>query len=556
LTLAASILLLYPALVFGALPKENFKQVLVLPTESQNRSLASSNFDITLAHTNIFTASTITISSNQYYVSPSGSSSGDGSINNPWDLQTALFGASGTVSAGDIIWLRGGIYQGSFISNLSGQANNRITVRQYPGEQAVIDGNSISNGAILTISDQGQYTNYWGFTVMNSQTKRSTTQSGSSPSDLNRGSIVVDAPGTKLINLIVHDLGTAIGFWEPSQESEIYGSIIYNNGWQGPDRGHGHGIYGQNQTGVKRIVDNIIFNQFSHGIHNFGSSSANLKGFHIEGNTLINNGSVNSAGWAPDILMGGLTAASGITISNNYTYRSDTLDGSLQFGYPNQASQDITIQNNYFSGGGVILSIEEWAQLTFTGNKIYGESVLAEIGTGFNASGYTWHTNDYYLSGSGSTPFIYQQNFVNYNNWKTNSGYDATNSSFTQGTFSGVDVFIRPNQYEANRAHLMVYNWAMSDTVPINLTGVITNGTSYEIRHIYNLYGTPVVTGTQTDGEAINLPMSSQNAPSPIGGGSSVSPAIGPKYGAYLVVEAGVFPLLDKFVYTPIIQKN
>ncbi len=44
-----------------------------------------------------------------YYVAPNGSPSGNGSINNPWDLQTAL-DQPAAVQPGDTIWLRGGTY--------------------------------------------------------------------------------------------------------------------------------------------------------------------------------------------------------------------------------------------------------------------------------------------------------------------------------------------------------------------------------------------------------------------------------------------------------------
>src|SRR5262249_10500020 len=43
----------------------------------------------------------------QYFASPGGSPSGDGSVSNPWDLQTALNQPS-SVHPGDTIWLRGG----------------------------------------------------------------------------------------------------------------------------------------------------------------------------------------------------------------------------------------------------------------------------------------------------------------------------------------------------------------------------------------------------------------------------------------------------------------
>ncbi len=47
-----------------------------------------------------------------FYVAPTGTSSGDGSLSRPWDLATALAGAGGKVQPGDTIWMRGGTYKG------------------------------------------------------------------------------------------------------------------------------------------------------------------------------------------------------------------------------------------------------------------------------------------------------------------------------------------------------------------------------------------------------------------------------------------------------------
>lgn len=40
-------------------------------------------------------------------------------------------------------------------------------------------------------------------------------------------------------------------------DSEVPGCLICDNGWIGPDRDHGPGIYDQNQTGTKLVTDNI-----------------------------------------------------------------------------------------------------------------------------------------------------------------------------------------------------------------------------------------------------------------------------------------------------------
>ncbi|MDQ2980376.1 MAG: hypothetical protein M3R62_14285, partial [Acidobacteriota bacterium] len=46
-----------------------------------------------------------------YYVAPSGRPTGDGSIGNPWDLQTAL---NKPIPPGSTIWLAGGTYRGQY----------------------------------------------------------------------------------------------------------------------------------------------------------------------------------------------------------------------------------------------------------------------------------------------------------------------------------------------------------------------------------------------------------------------------------------------------------
>src|SRR6266851_10415745 len=84
-----------------------------------------------------------------FYVAPNGSPSGNGSITNPWNLQTAL-NQRLRVVPGATIYLRGGTYTGKFSSNLTGLLTLPITVRSYPGEWATIDGYATTtlNGAV------------------------------------------------------------------------------------------------------------------------------------------------------------------------------------------------------------------------------------------------------------------------------------------------------------------------------------------------------------------------------------------------------------------------
>src|ERR1700687_4824314 len=83
--------------------------------------------------------SLVSVRASDFYVSPTSSAGGNGSIGNPWDLLTA-FGQPASVKPGDTIWLRGGIYipenptWPALECYLRGTPAAPIIVRQYPGE--------------------------------------------------------------------------------------------------------------------------------------------------------------------------------------------------------------------------------------------------------------------------------------------------------------------------------------------------------------------------------------------------------------------------------------
>ena len=211
---------------------------------------------------------------------------------------------------GDTIWLRGGTYKGTFTSVLTGTPDEPIIVRQYPGERAILDGGDSDGRAILTID--GSYTWFWGFEVTSSDPVRRSSQTGSFPTDIGRGDGIStgssDSLGIKLINLTIHDARQGISAFSKWSDTEIYGCLIYYDGWVAPDRGHGHGIYTQNETGTKTVRDNIIFSGFGHGIHAYGTSAAHLDNFRIEGNTIFVSGTLLDDN-ARNLLLGGDSVA-------------------------------------------------------------------------------------------------------------------------------------------------------------------------------------------------------------------------------------------------------
>src|SRR3989449_6215140 len=196
-----------------------------------------------------------------WFAAPAGASTGDGS-RRPWDLQTALRGGNGKVQPGDTVWLRGGTCTSTspINSTLAGTPSAPVGVRQYPGERAILDARGATSptnrGDFLTAS--GDYSTFWGFEVMRSDPDRSR--------DTRANLIVVNASHVKLINLTVHDGG--IGFYTFSEpvDIEIYGCLVYNNGWQEAVFGNGHGIYAKSTSGPVSLRDNILFNPFGYSL--------------------------------------------------------------------------------------------------------------------------------------------------------------------------------------------------------------------------------------------------------------------------------------------------
>lgn len=409
----------------------------------------------------------------EYHVTPGGSASGDGSLGAPWDLATALAHPP-AIASGDVVWLHHGVYRGPFESRLSGEESAPIVVRQAPGERAVLDG-GCSGAPVLTVD--GAYTWYWGFEVTNSDPHRVVKERGPWPA-LPRGigvftrQVPGGAVGTRFINLIVHDTSGGFGVWKEAEDVEVYGSLMYYNGWEAPERGHGHGIYVQSRSGTTRVVDNVLFDQFSHGIHAYGSSAAFLNGLHVEGNIAFNNGRLSAvSGNARNILLGGDVVAENPRILDNVTYYPLESGGENDFGYA-AGTTGMIASGNYLAGP-VALRMTARPDTSFAGNTLIGDT-------------------------DRFAPSDYPDN------------------AYLSAPPSGAHVVVRPNQYEAGRAHVAIFNWNLDDTVPVELAAVLAPGDPYEVRDAQNFFGPPLASGT-FDGSPVDFPMTQTAVARPVG---------------------------------------
>lgn len=473
------------------------------------------------------------LSATEFHVSPEGTAKGTGSAEAPWDLTTAL-APSKDVKPGDTIWLHGGTYRGGFTSRLAGTTKAPIVVRGVQGSRATIDTNprdERDNGHLLL---QGQDVVYRDFEVTCSGSQRETKVAGPWPEDIRRG--VVDVRGSRisLVNLVVHDLGSGFGFWAEGDGGEISGCLIYNNGWRGPDRGHGHAVYAQNAKGTKRIVDNILFHQFGYGIHVYGSQKASLKDFEIAGNIAFHNGCLAKSGEnSPGIMVGGESPAERIAIRDN-----TVVAGGIRLGYPwGTTNEDVVCTGNYCEQG---LVVRDFRRADFSRNTVVAHSGVVQLegAAKLLLSGHKWNHNDYYVTDGrwGECAIVEGKasRGLTFKEFKTETGFDAS-STFTKGSPAALRVIVRPNAHEPGRANVAVLNPASLPEVDLDLSRVLTAGQAFRIVSAKDIFGSPLVRGVY-EKRPVRVPLKAVAGAPPIGLSDVKLPVTEPQFAAFVVL--------------------
>jgi hypothetical protein len=72
-------------------------------------------------------------------------------------------------------------------------------------------------------------------------------------------------------------------------------------------------------------------------------------------------------------------------------------------------------------------------------------------------------------------------------------------------------VIVRPNRYEAERAHVAVYNWGKEPAVEVDVSAVLKGGDRYRLMDPRAFFGKPVLAG-KYDGKPIRVPVAGEFA--------------------------------------------
>jgi len=397
-----------------------------------------------------------------WYVSVDGKTAGDGSIERAWDLGSVLGGRKKEVRPGDTVWIGEGTYKfpdrklasSGFEVKLAGVKGKPIVVRAVSGKRVTIDGG-------LSVRSPSAYLWIRDLEIIVSENlpggrSRVLDEGGSHPKSYARpwgGLNVYAGKGCKYIGLVIHDNAQGISWWKGSTDSEVYGCIIYDNGWKGPDRGHGHAIYTQNSEGVKTISDCIMTGGYAQTMHAYGSKRAYVDNYLITGNIAYAGGR---------FLVGGGRPSKGIRVIENMLHGL-----AMQIGYNAPHNEDCEVRDNVIIGGA--LSIVRYRKAVRSGNLVVAPR--------------------------------------------------ADCPAEAQGR-----VIVRGNKYDANRAHVAIFNWAQKDSVLLRagtvrdihpdttkgartyLRQFLKRGDTYRLMDPRDFYGKPVLKGTY-DGKAIKAPI-------------------------------------------------
>jgi len=296
----------------------------------------------------------------EWYAAPDGKPDAAGTKDAPRDLQSAISGRM-KIAPGDTLWLLPGTYKhpnrklGSqgYEVRLAGTKEKPIHMRGTPGKRVTIDG-ALS---IVAPSDYLWVRDLELIISENFTMSRTIKDSGSSPGDYGRpwGGLNVHAGREcKFINLVIHDNAQGISLWSGATDTEVYGCIIYDNGWKAPDRGHGHAIYTQNQNGTKTIWSCIMTGGYGYTVHAYGSGRAYVDNYLIKENICYNAGT---------FLVGGGRPSRNIRVLKNYLYRVP-----MQIGYSAPYNEDCEVRENLIVQGG--LSIDKYRKAVNEGNVI------------------------------------------------------------------------------------------------------------------------------------------------------------------------------------------
>jgi len=259
-----------------------------------------------------------------FYVSPNGNDKYPGTFSLPWKT---LGKAASMVNPGDIVYIRGGVYQEVVEFSSSGTSKAPIKILAYFGERPIIDGNNYTlpneyGGALLNISGnynyvsglEVRYSSYLGVLVEG-------THSIANRIDSNHN---------------LHSGMRIAGDYSIIEYSHVWSNDMQNYNGQNPS-GDSTALTASRQPNYAIIRNNMVYGNWGIGL-----STYEANGTIIEDNVVFDN-------YANNIYLSDVT---NILFQRNFIYATGNMIGGEQIGIQvndevsNPPSANITIINN------------------------------------------------------------------------------------------------------------------------------------------------------------------------------------------------------------------
>ena len=458
-----------------------------------------------------------------------GTETGDGSLNAPWDLQTALRQSTNVVNGGDHIWLHQGVYNGRFVSTIRSDIPNRfVTVSAFRNDKVVINGN-VDSDAQQTLAVKGPQVIFKNFEI----TWLGVFTRNKNDEQFKRNVAAINhlsGKNCRFINLRIHNNpGLGIGSWKSTGGSMIMDCIIYNNGViNEKERGGGEGIYVQNKSEEERIIkDNIIFSNYYKGIEVW-SAGRNakfeyVKNITLDNNVIFNSGLPSNYRTVDNIIVGsddrnGINIAKNITVTNNILYhntdyKNNQVNGdaaSLTIGFYHKTPvENVIVDNNIILGRNNALRILYAKTLKFTNNLIYSGYVLFNKSVfNYALEGWQIDNNVYYTKKKGAFRVPGDKNYA-LSQWQSKLSLDLHSEKRHVSTFQLDPVLdLTKSQHVTGRYRAVLYDELGKDVI-IDLSDFdIQTGSRYELRDVEQM-DVVLRSGVLGDDKQIEIPMTS-----------------------------------------------
>lgn len=438
-----------------------------------------------------------------------GKPTGDGSLNNPWDLQTALSQSTSVVNGGDIIWLHEGIYNGRYKSLLKSTIKNQyITVSAFQDDRVILNGN-VKTTAKPVLHVTGSQVIYKNFEVT---FLGNFSRNENDPQMQKVGGIShTNGVDCKFNNLKIYNIpGLGIGSWNGTGGSIIEQCYIFNNGFiYKKGKGGGEGIYVQNSsdTETRIIRNNIIFGNYYKGIEvwsaNRDANRSYVKNIILEDNVIFNSGlPINKT--VDNIIIGtndrnGINIAHNIKVKNNILYHNADFQkgeingnaASLTLGFYKKAPvENIIVDKNIIIGRNNALRLLHIKSLSFTNNIVYSGYVQLNNNIINNLKGENWGFNNNIFYTKNNTAYYNLQTKRKYlpKDWNEILTIKEKNIFKKRNEFNLEPVLdISKNKFVEHSYRVVLFSKKEEDIVVNFNNQEITEGAQYIIRDVENL---------------------------------------------------------------------